>query len=158
MARLDPYLCEYRNERKNRFIWFGFAFIVLAAIVLLYFAWSGAFDSRTLPSLEEISAIQVYYEPREEVFRFALPRERWPEILDALTPAEKDDHPCKWCAIRELAITKRSGRPIIVDLYTLSKPPGAFSIRSYWWKVYYRGGDSVKLNAALQKVYKASRG
>ena len=63
-------------------VWSGIAFIVLVTTVLLYFAWSGVFDSPTLPSLDEIDAIRAYYEPREGDFRFAVPRDKWPEILD----------------------------------------------------------------------------
>jgi hypothetical protein len=143
--------------RKKRLVWSALAFTVLVASALLYyFTWIGAFDSRALPQLGDIEAMRAYYEKGEKDIRFSVPREKWPDILDALTPAEKDDAPMKWQGIGMLVITKRGGREIIVDLFSIDKPPGAFCVWTYWRHVYYRGGDSAKLDSALRAAYEAS--
>ena len=142
--------------RKKWLVRSGLAFVALVASALLYFTWAGAFDSRALPPLSEVEAMRAYYDNGQEDVRFSVPREKWPDILDALTPAEKDVDRTKWCCIGTLVITKRGGHAVVVDLFRLDKPPGAFRVWTYWWHVYYRGGDSVKLDAALRAAYEAS--
>jgi hypothetical protein len=143
--------------RKQWLAWSSLAFVALVASALLYyFTWIGAFDSRTVAPLNEVEAMRAIYDTGEKDVRFSVPRENWPDILDALTPAEKDDAPMKWQGIGTLVITKRGGHQVAVDLFSLDKPPGAFRVWTCWWRVYYRGGDSAKLDAALRAAYEAS--
>jgi hypothetical protein len=132
--------------------------LALGGVVLLYLARIGFFDPRTLPSLGEIDAIQaMYYDDDDRRVFFTVSPEMWPEFLDDLTPATKDDHPMKWSAIGTLVVTKNSGRQILVELFSLHEPPGAFCIETVTGRTYYRGGDSAKLADALRTAYEASR-
>jgi hypothetical protein len=72
-------------------------------------------------------------------------------------PAEKDDQPAKWQTMGWLLITKRWGRSVIVELFSLPKGPGAFRIEAVGGPMYYRGGDSARLDAALRAAYEVSR-
>jgi hypothetical protein len=56
-----------------------------------------------------------------------------------------------------LLIAKRSGFSVVVSLYSLSQPPGAFSVGWPGNQAYYRGGDSEALKNTLQAAYEASR-
>lgn len=144
--------------RKQWLVWSALAFVALVASALLYyFTWIGAFDSRTVPPLEEIESMRAYYDNGEKDLRFMVPREKWPDILDGLTPAEKDVDRIKWCHFGTLVVTKRNGHRIAVDLYRQDNShPGAFLIWTYWWRAYYRGGNPAKLDAALRASYEAS--
>jgi hypothetical protein len=142
--------------RKKWLVWLCLAFIALAATMLLYFREVGVFDSCTLPPLGEIEAMRAIYYDGEKNVHFPVPREKWPYILDALTPAEKDDAPMKWQVIGTLVITKHGGHEVAVELFSLRELPGAFCVWKFWWRVYYRGGESAKLDAALRAAYEAS--
>ena len=145
-------------NRKKWPLWLGIALLLLVGAVLFHLTRIGYFDSRTLPPLNEIDAMQAaaYIGGDERHVRFPVPREKWPEILDALTPAEKDDHPAKWQTMGELLIAKHSGRWIIVELFLLPEQPGAFCIKTISGRTYCRGGDSAKLRAAVEAAYEAS--
>jgi hypothetical protein len=142
--------------KKKRPLWLALALALLAGMaLLLYFICNVVIESRRLPPIGEIEAMSAIYGEMNE--RFSIPREKWPEILDALAPAKQDNQPAKWQEMGLLYITKRSGRPVIVGLFTLPKGPGAFRIEAIGGPVYYRGGDSARLSAALQTAYELSR-
>ena len=126
------------------------------AAALLWFLHSAGGEVPTLPSPDEVEAIRAILRDEDDGdVRFPVPREKWPAIFDALTPAAKDDHPLTWQWMGTLVITKRSGRSVIVGLFYLGEGQGAFRIEARSGPVYYRGGDSVKLEAALRSAHDA---
>jgi hypothetical protein len=144
----------------------GLAVAFLATAVILYFFCLirpsdqklPALGEIELPALGEIESMEAINEiDGVSRSRFTVPREKWPEFLAALSPAEVDQHPLTWTSIGMLLITKHGGVHVAVGLFFLRAEPGAFSVGMRGDRVYYRGGDSEALKRTLQAAYEASR-
>jgi hypothetical protein len=116
--------------------------------------------SDPLPKINDIESMEAIHDSpalKKEV-KFAVPQPHWSKIRDALVPATRDDDPAKWVWLGELEINKKGGGKVTVWLFTVSDGPGAFAIGETWeHRVYYRGGESTKLEHSLRTAYEASR-
>lgn len=117
-------------------------------------------DPSPLPSpgkLENMKA--TYHDSREEKeVTFAVPKKHWEKIWKTLLPATRDNQPAKWEEIGHLEVKLKSGGQFIVRLYATAKGPGAFAAgETFERRVYYRGGNSKQLRAALRAAYLDSR-
>jgi hypothetical protein len=98
------------------------------------------------------------YESEEfKKIEFTVPQQHWDQIFGALLPAQFDPLPPGWWILGQLDIRLKNGRPFVVMLGRVS-PGGAFAAgETIERRVYYRGGDSTKLQEALRAAYKASQ-
>ena len=100
----------------------------------------------------------AWYESPKRAIWFRVPAENWESILDALLPAKRDPHPAKWEGLGELKIKCKGGRSLVVSLFRLSEGAGAFALGETWERrVYFRGGESARLETALEAAYEASQ-
>jgi hypothetical protein len=112
-----------------------------------------------LPPVADISEIKATYHDSESLknIEFAVPQQHWDEIFDALLPAEFDPCPPGWWILGQLDIRLKNGSPFVVMLGRVS-PGGAFAAgETFDARIYYRGGDSTRLEEALRAAYKASQ-
>jgi hypothetical protein len=96
---------------------------------------------------------------------FAVPVEHIPKIMSQLGPAEKDYEPLAWFWLGELKLKYKDGRDLKLRLFYISETPGrtppeihkegkgAFSIAGPHGDVYFRGGKSESLKAAIEAAY-----
>jgi hypothetical protein len=84
---------------------------------------------------------------------FAVSKSHWGSVIKSLQPAERDYHPEKWVGIGELTISRKSGGPLKVFLFSDTGDTGAFAVGKNWeGRAYYRGGKTEDLERALQKA------
>lgn len=102
-----------------------------------------------LRSPQEVEAIIAVIGDDEA--RFDVPAEHWQPLFDAMLPAKYDPNPATWVVMGELHIKLKNGEPFYVALFQGGMDGGAFaSGRSHETRVYYLGGDSEALAAALE--------
>ena len=122
---------------------------------------AGCGNPSSLPPTSEIESMRgvVYDTDAGKKAEFAVAPEHWPAINGALLPATRDSNPAKWVSVGKLDIGKRGGGRCTVWLFKTSGGPGAFAVGEDWdHRVYYRGGESAKLLAALATARAASEG
>lgn len=132
---------------------FAFLGFVLVANV------SAKEKNELLPEAKNVEAIQVECNlPGSNDVKFKATKEDWKSIRAGLLPAKVDQNPSKWEWLGEVDVVADDGRVYHIELYETGKAPGAFAIGEKPAKrVYYRGGDTKKLIAALKKAYENSR-
>ena len=134
--------------------------ITTACVPLLIASCSSSPGTEVLPKVSEIKSMRVtqYYTSNESNITFDVPHDHLESILTALKPAEYDPSPAKWKSIADLHVDKSDGTKFVIALYSIRNPPGAFSAGpTHESRVYYRGGDSRALEAALDAAYSASK-
>lgn len=144
-------------------------FLASTAIIL---ATNGAACSRNeeikFPLAHEVQSINVQWYRTYQVeknggydverLEFQARPEDWSAIRAALLPAKHDPNPSKWETLGQVNLTRKDGESLTVHLYYLGESPGAFSAgRSDESRVYFRGGDTSKLEEALEKSYQNSK-
>ena len=138
----------------------NFLRIAAACVPLMLASCSSSSGTEVLPKVSEIKSMRVtrYYTSNESDITFDVPRDHWESILSALKPAEYDPDPAKWESLADLHVDKSDGTKFFIDLYSIRNPPGAFSAGpTHESRVYYRGGDSHALEAALKDAHAASK-
>ncbi len=146
------------KRRVKLFILAGIFTILLIAFFTILQSVSDI--PKRLPEVTEISAMKATYYDGEEhqKIQFWVPKDRWDNIFDALLPAELDTDPAAWQVLGQLDIALNNGHPFVVMLFSLREGMGAFaSGDTIERRVYYRGGDSIKLKEALRAAFKASQ-
>ena len=88
-------------------------------------------------------------EGRDESASYSVPQAHGQAIYDALAPARIDRTPANWQMLGRLRLACIDGKTFDLGLYLISEGPGAFSIGNHPDRVYYRGGDSAKLQRAV---------
>ncbi len=117
-------------------------------------------DPNPLPSVDEIKTVnaQFYSSQLGKQIEFDVPKEHWQGLFSALLPAKKDNDPAKWESLGKLSMTLNDGKPFHVSLYATSNGPGAFAAGpSFKERVYYRGGETAKLQEALSAAWKKTQ-
>lgn len=111
-----------------------------------------------LPKVKSIDRMTATSYQDQKDTQFDVPQEHWESILDALRPAKRDRSPAKWWGLGRLDIKLKGGRSLVVMLYRTHDGPGAFAAGgTFAQRVYYRGGDSEKLEKAFRAAYSASQ-
>jgi hypothetical protein len=115
------------------------------------------------PALEKIASVRVNFAYDRDTMKFVeydLPPECWAETFSTMVPAEYDPNPAKWQIMGVINILLKDGRGLFVWPYFIHDGPGALSAGTSpnGHRDYYRGGDSVKLQMALQAAYGHRRG
>lgn len=116
--------------------------------------------SNPIPNVAEITSLRfsVWDSASQQAVSLEIPREHWQSILQALLPATVDPRPTKWIEVGIMDITTKSGEPLWFRLGEMPRGPGAFATYSRQsGSVYYRGGNSRELKAALQAAREAAR-
>jgi hypothetical protein len=136
--------------------------VVACAVVAVGLGWYLNLPEPPLPNLSEIERMQATIPdgpPRGSVV-FDVPRSHWQAIYSAMQPAHKDEHPAKWVSPGDLNLTLKGGESFYIGLYYVDADlgSGAFSAGPTFEKrVYYRGGNSAKLEKALADALNAYR-
>ncbi len=130
------------------------SFLAVLAVggTVVWWIVSGGFEVNPLPLTDDIEGIEYRDPATKERAKFTVPREHWDKIFATLQPARRDNFPAKWVIIGELQIACKGGRSFHVSLFDLRDGrPGAFAAgETHEKRVYYRGGDSVRLKEALR--------
>jgi hypothetical protein len=96
---------------------------------------------------------------------FPVPTQDIPKIMKQLRPAEKDYDPLAWFGLGELKLKCKGGRDLRIWLFYFcddkenssreyyKEGKGAFSIAGPHGDVYFRGGKSADLKAAIEEAY-----
>ena len=134
--------------------------IVIFALVTAFLGWlidPFHFNAATLPAVGDITSIEARtFQSRDDdghMTPFSVSEAHWGAVIKSLQPAKYDYSPAKWVGIGELTITRKSGGPLKVFLFSVSEDSGAFAVGKDWEnRAYYRGGDSKNLELALQKA------
>ena len=135
--------------------------IVIFALVTAFLGWlidPFHFNAATLPAVGDITSIEARtFQSRDDdghMTPFSVSEAHWGAVIKSLQPAKYDYYPAKWIGIGELTITRKSGGPLKVFLFSVSSDTGAFAVGKDWKdRAYYRGGDSIDLERALQKAF-----
>lgn len=91
-----------------------------------------------------------------EAVSYSVPQSYWKAIYDELRPVRVDHDAQTWLVLGTLDLTCADGRAISIDLFYISEGPGAFAIgRTRESRVYYRGGDSIKLRQTVMDAVRA---
>jgi hypothetical protein len=122
----------------------------------LFWKWRTA-DSpppNPIPAAAEIASIRFrdWDAIAQQEVSLEIPPENWQPILKALQPMTVDPRPSKWMVIGTMDIVTKTGEPLCLSLGDMPRGAGAFATysRRTGRVVYYRGGDSRELKAALQ--------
>lgn len=107
------------------------------------------------PPLSEIATVEFRGHNWGVFPDFAIPESSWEELLEALSPSQRDPRPAPWIALGDIWITTRSGDKHYVALYSVAgESVGAFSAgRSEDSHCAYRGGNSEQLMRTLKLAY-----
>lgn len=127
--------------------------VALLAVGGIVLWWLFRPEVDPLPTVAGIETMEADYfdtTTRNQI-KLPIPQAHWERVFATLRPTRRDNHPAKWVMLGELRITSRGGRPFIVILFDVQGEVGAFAAGETWDKrVYYRGGDSVKLKQSLR--------
>ena len=134
--------------------------IILFAIVGAFLGWlfdPFQFSAARLPDVSDITSIEARtFQSKDDdghMKPFFIPEAHWGSVIKSLQPAVRDYYPAKWVGLGELIITRKSGSPLKVFLFSVSADTGAFAVGKSWEdRAYYRGGESDDLERALQKA------
>lgn len=85
---------------------------------------------------------------------FVVPRSCWEEITASLQPAKRSSERASGKVLGSLKIRYTDiGSQLAIELFDVPNGPGGFAIQENGGHMfYYRGGDSAKLKAAIQKA------
>lgn len=85
---------------------------------------------------------------------FVVPRSYWEEITAALQPAKRSSERASGKVMGSLKIRYSDiGSQLAIELFDVPDGPGGFAIQENGGHMfYYRGGDSAKLKAAIEKA------
>jgi hypothetical protein len=148
--------------RVNRIRTAVFVLAVIAgAVAVIAFGWYLNLPEPPLPNLSEVERMQASIsDGTARGVVFDVPRSHWQAIYSAMQPAHRDEHPAPWAGPGDLNLTLKGGESWYIGLYYLDADlgPGALSAGPTFEKrVYYRGGNSSKLEKALADALKAYR-
>lgn len=107
------------------------------------------------PPVEEIESLSAWlYDFVAVVPEFDVPRKHWQPIRSAMLPAEVDESDliADWVALGHVTIQANDGQTLDVDLYQTPDDIGAFAVN----RKYYRGGNSRRLQAAIEQAHRAA--
>ena len=113
-------------------------------------------EGNPLPPLSAIDSINgTLADPRptDPQGKFAVPRDLWSDLYQALQPARLDGSPKKWLVLGRLELNFKDGKRTQVFLFRPHPGPGALALGEDWdHRDYYRGGDSDRLQAVLESA------
>ena len=141
--------------------WDVIIFVISALAITNWLLWSPSRPSRPplgppvrpLPAIDRVARVGATIQFGHRVSTFEVPKEYWSRLWATMEPANRDNHAAKWVALGEMDVSTLNGDNFVVHLYTLSEPPGAFSVVPPVGKrVYYRGGDSDALKRVLLEI------
>ena len=132
--------------------------VVIFVLIATFLGWlfdPFHFSAATLPAVSDITSMEARtFQSRDsegQFTPFSVSEAHWGAVIKSLQPAKYDYAPAKWVGIGELTITRKSGGPLKVFLFSVSAEAGAFAVGKDWDdRAYYRGGDSQDLERALQ--------
>jgi len=133
--------------------------LAVVAILAALLSWLRNLD-RPIPHVRNIRSIEFirWDSEKQSKVGIPIPREHWESLLSALLPARKDNDPAKWRLLGELALTLSDGGSFHISLYDPRERLGAFSAGpTHKERVYYRGGRSEDLKAAIEDALSAAR-
>jgi hypothetical protein len=130
--------------------------VVVATLVLLQVLWKERSVPIDLPDAEEVSSMQasLHNSPKSmpDVPLFDVPASHIGQVLAALSPAVRDEHPAKWQHLGELSLSCKNGRRLRVELFSTSHGSGAFAVEDPA-RVYCRGGSNAAIEQAIRAAY-----